>query len=85
MGIAAFTNRTGTDRSDKLGIELQKVLRNRLKDQAWAVVLERQYPTALLDEVDLARAGLVRDNAVETLPPAGLGDLRQHGRRRQAI
>ena len=51
---------------------MQKALRSRLKDKAWAVVLERQYPTALLEEVDLARAGLVRDNAVEKLPPADL-------------
>jgi hypothetical protein len=72
VGIAAFPNRSGTDRSDKLGVELQKALRSRLKDKTWAVVLERQYPTALLEEVDLARAGLVRGNAVETLPPADL-------------
>ncbi len=72
VGIAAFPNRSGTDRSDKLGIELQKALRSRLKDNAWAVVLERQYPTALLEEVDLARAGLVRDKTVEILPPADL-------------
>ena len=72
MGIAAFPNRSGTDRSDKLGIELQKALRSRLKDKAWAVVLERQYPTALLEEVDLARTGLVRGKAVEKLPPADL-------------
>ncbi len=72
VGIAAFTNRSGTDRSDKFGIELQKALRSRLKEKAWAVVLERQYPTSLLEEVDLARAGLVRDNAVEKLPPADL-------------
>ena len=72
VGITEFPNRSGTDRSDKLGIELQKALRSRLKDKAWAVVLERQYPTALLDEVDLARAGLVRGNAVERLPPADL-------------
>ena len=72
VGIAEFPNRSGTNRSDKLSDELQKVLRSRLKDKAWAVVLERQYPTALLDEVDLARAGLVREKAVETLPPADL-------------
>ena len=72
VGIAAFTNRSGTDRSDKLGIELQMALRSRLKDEAWTVVLERQYPTALLEEVDLARTGLVRGKAVETLPPADL-------------
>ena len=30
VGIAAFPNRSGTDRSDKLGIELQKALRKRL-------------------------------------------------------
>jgi len=72
VGIAAFPNRSGTDRSDKLGVELQKALRSRLKDKAWAVVLERQYPTALLEEVDLARAGLVRGTAVEKLPPADL-------------
>jgi len=72
VGIAAFPNRSGTDRSDKLGIELQKALRSRLKDKAWAVVLERQYPTALLEEVDLARARLVRDKTVEILPPADL-------------
>jgi hypothetical protein len=72
VGIAAFPNRSGTDRSDKLGIELQKALRGRLRQEAWAVVLERQYPTALLEEVDLARSGLVRDKAVETLPPADL-------------
>ncbi len=47
VGIAAFPNRSGTDRSDKLGIELQKALRRRLRQEAWAVVLERQYPTAL--------------------------------------
>jgi hypothetical protein len=70
VGIAAFSNRSGTDRSDKLGVALQKALRRRLQSMPWAVVLERQYPTALLEEVDLARAGLVRDKAVETLPPA---------------
>ena len=34
--------------------------------------MERQYPTALLEEVDLARLGLVRQNGVEKLPPADL-------------
>ena len=34
VGIAAFPNRSGTDRSDKLGIELQKALRKRLQDAA---------------------------------------------------
>lgn len=72
VGIAAFPNRSGTDRSDKLGIELQKALRSRLREETWAVVLERQYPTSLLDEADLARAGLVRDKGVESLPPADL-------------
>ena len=72
VGIAAFPNRSGTDRSDKLGIELQKALRKRLQQRPWAVVLERQYPAALLEEVDLARLGLVRKNAVEKLPPADL-------------
>ena len=47
VGIAGFPNRSGTGRSDKLGIELQAALRKRLKDHPWAVVLERQYPTAL--------------------------------------
>ena len=70
VGIAAFPNRSGTARSDTLGIELQKALRTRLNQQAWAVVLEREYPKVLLDEVDLARAGLVRDKGVEALPPA---------------
>ena len=36
------------------------------------MVLERQYPAALLAEVDLARAGLVRESTVEKLPPADL-------------
>jgi curli biogenesis system outer membrane secretion channel CsgG/tetratricopeptide (TPR) repeat protein len=72
VGIAALLNRSSTDRSDKLGIELQKALRNRLKDKPWAVVLERQYPTGLLEEVDLARNGLVRENAVDKLPPADM-------------
>ena len=72
VGIAAFPNRSGTDRSDKLGIELQKALRKRLQERPWAVVLERQYPTALLEEADLARAGLTRGKAIESLPPADL-------------
>ncbi|NLE37836.1 MAG: hypothetical protein GX621_07410 [Pirellulaceae bacterium] len=72
VGITAFLNRSVTDRSDQLGVELQKALRKRLRQEAWAVVLERQYPTALLNEVDLARVGLVRDNAVEKLPPADI-------------
>lgn len=72
VGIAAFPNRSGTARSDEIGIALQKVLRSRLKEQPWAVVLERQYPTALLEEIDLARIGLVRDKAIEKLPPADL-------------
>ena len=83
VGIAAFPNRSGTDRSDKLGIELQKALRKRLQERPWAVVLERQYPTSLLEEVDLARSGLVRQHAVETLPPADLvilGTLEDIGR-----
>lgn len=70
VGIAAFPNRSGTARSDTLGIELQKALRALLSQQAWAVVLEREYPKVLLDELDLARAGLVRDKVVEALPPA---------------
>ena len=71
VGIAQFPNRSGTGRSDKLGVELQKALRKRLKDEPWAVVLEGQYPTALLEEVDLARLGLAR-GAPETLPLADL-------------
>ena len=82
VGIAAFPNRSGTDRSDKLGIELQKALRRRLRDKAWAVVLERQYPTALLDEADLARAGLVRDKVGRQSPAGRSGDPGEHGRRR---
>ena len=72
VGIAQFPNRSGTGRSDKLGVELQEALRNRLRQEAWAAVLEREYPKVLLDELDLGRAGLVRDGAVETLPPADL-------------
>lgn len=72
VGIAQFPNHSGTGRSDKLGIELQKALRKRLSQESWAIVLERKYPKVLLDEVDLTRLGLVRDNAVETLPPADL-------------
>jgi hypothetical protein len=72
VGIAAFPNRSGMDRSDKLSVELQKLLRNRLEGQTWAVVLERQYPTALLNEVNLARTGLANGDAAETLPPADL-------------
>jgi len=83
VGIAAFPNRSGTDRSDKLGLDLQQALRKRLQERPWAVVLERQYPTALLEEVDLARLGLVRENGVERLPPADLvilGTLEDVGR-----
>ena len=72
VGIAQFPNRSGTGRSDKLGVELQTALRKRLSREAWAVVLEREYPKVLLDELDLNRAGLVRDSAVESLPPADL-------------
>lgn len=72
VGIAAFVNHSVTNRSDKLNVELQKALRVRLKDKGWAVVLERQYPTELLAEVDLSRAGLVKNNSIEKLPPADL-------------
>ncbi|NLX99214.1 MAG: hypothetical protein GXY83_24010 [Rhodopirellula sp.] len=72
VGIAEFPNRSGTGRSDQLGLDLQKALRERLSQETWAVVLEREYPRVLLDEVDLGRAGLVRDGAVEKLPPADL-------------
>jgi len=72
VGITAFPNRSGTERSDNLGVELQKALRKRLQERPWAVVLERQYPTALLEELDLARMGLVRASVVERLPPADL-------------
>ena len=72
VGVAAFLNRSGTDRSDALCAKLQKELRKRLQGQPWAVVLERQYPTSLLEEVDLARLGLARQPAVERLPPADL-------------
>jgi len=83
VGVAAFLNRSGTDRSDALCVKLQKALRKRLQERPWAVVLERQYPTSLLDEVDLARLGLVRQPAVERLPPADLvilGTLQDVGR-----
>ena len=53
-----------------MGAELQKALRSRLSQQAWAVVLEREYPKVLLDELDLGRAGLVREKVAEALPPA---------------
>ena len=72
VGVAAFLNRSGTDRSDALCAKLQKELRKRLQGQPWAVVLERQYPTSLLEEVDLARLGLARQPAVERLPPADM-------------
>ncbi len=71
VGIAAFPNRSGTDRTDKLGIRLQELLRARLRQERWATVLERQYPTGLLDEVELARLGLAKGHA-ENLPPADL-------------
>jgi len=70
VGIAALPNRSGTARSDTLGIELQKAIRARLCQQTWAVVLEREYPKVLLDEVNLTRTGLVADNSIEALPPA---------------
>ena len=70
VGIAALPNRSGTDRSDKLGIELQKALRTRLSREPWAVVLEREYPRVLLDELELGRAGIVGGKTAETLPPA---------------
>jgi hypothetical protein len=72
VGIAAFVNHSVTNRSDKLNGELQKALRVRLKDKGWAVVLERQYPTELLDEVELARAGKAAAGRLD--------DLRTHGR-----
>lgn len=71
VGIAAFPNRSGTDRSDKLGLELQKALRARLQQEKWAVVLEREYPTGLLAEVELTRVGLAKGTA-DQLPPADL-------------
>ncbi len=83
VGVAAILNRSGTDRSDALCVKLQKALRKRLQERPWAVVLERQYPTSLLEEVDLARLGLVRLPAVERLPPADmviLGTLQDVGR-----
>lgn len=71
VGIAAFANKSGADRSDRLNAELQKALRVKLRRQPWATVLERQYPTGLLEEVDLARLGLAR-GATEDLPPADM-------------
>ncbi len=69
IGIASFVNRSGTDRSDTLNIELQKAIRQRLRSERWTTVLERQYPNDLLREVNLARAGWVGPG-VEQLPPA---------------
>jgi curli biogenesis system outer membrane secretion channel CsgG len=71
IGITAFPNRSGTDRADKLGIQLQAALRERLRQEKWATVLERQYPTHLLEEVELARLGLAK-GPTENLPPADL-------------
>ena len=83
VGITEFPNRSGNQLSDKLSIELQTALRKRLTEQSWATVLERQYPTVLLDERDLARAGLTKTNDVGSLPPADLvifGSLEDAGR-----
>ena len=71
VGIVDFVNKSGTERSDTLNIELQKALRERLRQETWAIVLERQYPTALLEEKDLARLGLSR-GAPDNLPPADI-------------
>jgi len=71
VGIISFINKSGTDRSDKLNLELQKSIRQRLRSETWATLLERQYPTGLLEEVELARMGLTKDN-VEKLPPADM-------------
>ncbi|MCK4830276.1 hypothetical protein KA005_81915, partial [bacterium] len=57
VGIISFINKSGTDRSDKLNLELQKSIRQRLRSETWATLLERQYPTGLLEEVELARMG----------------------------
>jgi len=83
VGITEFPNRSGNQLSDPFAAEVQKALRRRLEEQPWAVVLERQYPTELLSEVDLARVGLVRGKGSETLPPADLvimGSLDDAGR-----
>jgi hypothetical protein len=83
VGITEFPNRSGNPTSDKLGLELQTALRKRLKNQSWAVVLERQYPTALIEEVDLARMGFTRGKGTDSLPPADfviLGSLEDAGR-----
>jgi tetratricopeptide (TPR) repeat protein len=71
VGIISFINKSGTDRSDKLNLELQKSIRQRLRSETWATLLERQYPTGLLEEVELDRMGLTKDN-VEKLPPADM-------------
>jgi len=71
VGIAAFPNRSGTDRTDKLGLRLQELLRTRLRQESWATILERQYPAGLLEEAELARLGLAKGHP-ENLPPADL-------------
>ena len=71
VGITAFVNRSGTSRNDAFNGTLQIALRERLRAEPWATVLERQYPTALLDEADLARLGLSQ-GAKDDLPPADL-------------
>ncbi len=71
VGIGALSNETGTDRSDALGERLAGLIRGRLHGEGWAIVLERQYPTPLLAEVGLARAGMT-STSIEQLPPADI-------------
>ena len=42
VGIVSFINKSGTDRSDKLNLELQKSIRQQLRSETWAILLERQ-------------------------------------------
>jgi len=71
VGIGPIVNESPTGRLDKVGDEIAARLRARLRHTDWAVVLERRYPTPLLAEVDLVRAGLAGGGS-ETVPPADI-------------
>ena len=69
VGVAALQNRSPSERSDKLAGEIEMAIRKRLRRETWAVIAERQYPTALLDERELARLGFARNDG-EMMRPA---------------
>lgn len=71
VGIGAIINVSGNARLDGISGSLRKALVATLQEEPWAVVLERESPERLLEELALVREGFAK-HGISELPSADL-------------